>query len=155
MPREPIPTWFFVLVAVRRGDEFLLVQESRGTPAWYLPAGRVEEGEDLVEAAERETLEEAGIRVTIDGIMRIEHTPTWRDARVRLIFTATPVDDTPPKSVPDGESLGAAWFTLDEMAGLPLRGMEVLGIFNYLKSGGMVMPISFLAREGSPFRDGG
>ena len=29
MPREPIPTWFFVKVVVRQGDRFLLVQERR------------------------------------------------------------------------------------------------------------------------------
>ena len=41
MARTPIPTWCFAIVVVRRGDQFLLVQErSHGQP-WYLPAGRV------------------------------------------------------------------------------------------------------------------
>ncbi len=29
MSKKPIPTWFFVLVVVRRGNEFLLVQERK------------------------------------------------------------------------------------------------------------------------------
>ena len=56
MAREPIPTWYFVLVAVRRDDRFLLVHERQHGQMWYLPAGRVEEGEELLQAAHRETL---------------------------------------------------------------------------------------------------
>ena len=60
MARDPIPTWFFVLVAVRRGDLFLVLQERKHGQLWYFPAGRVEPGEDLITAAKRETFEEAG-----------------------------------------------------------------------------------------------
>ena len=42
MPREAIPTWFFAIVVVRRGDRFLLVHERKHGQLWYLPAGRVE-----------------------------------------------------------------------------------------------------------------
>ena len=45
MPREPIPTWCYALVVVRRGERFLLVHESSHGQLWYLPAGRVEPGE--------------------------------------------------------------------------------------------------------------
>ena len=71
MPREPLPTWFYVLVAVRLGRRFLLVREAKHGARWYLPAGRVEPGESLVAAAERETLEEAGIPISVDGIVRV------------------------------------------------------------------------------------
>lgn len=40
----------------------LLVHEARHGGGWYLPAGRVEMGETLVDAAVRETLEESGVR---------------------------------------------------------------------------------------------
>ena len=69
MPRAPIPTWCFALVVVRKGDHFLLVQESKYGQPWYLPAGRVEEGESFADAAVRETLEEAGIPVRVTGII--------------------------------------------------------------------------------------
>jgi hypothetical protein len=29
MPRDPIPTWFFIKIVVRQGDRFLLVRERR------------------------------------------------------------------------------------------------------------------------------
>ena len=67
--RDPIPTWYFVLVVVRRGDQYLVVHESKHGQRWYVPAGRVERGETLDAAALRETLEEAGIPIALDGIV--------------------------------------------------------------------------------------
>jgi 8-oxo-dGTP pyrophosphatase MutT (NUDIX family) len=151
MPRDPIPTWFFVLVAVRRGDRFLLVHERKHGQLWYLPAGRVEPGERLVDAAIRETLEETGVPVELDGLVRIEHTPISGGVRVRVIFTAHPLDDTPPKRQPDEHTLKAAWVTLADMAGLPLRGPKMVSLFRYLADGGPVYPLSMLTYEGAPF----
>src|ERR1700709_1006875 len=108
MSRDPIPTWCFALVVVRLGERWLLVHERKHGQGWYLPAGRVEPGETFVEAAVRETREEAGIEVTLDGIVRIEHSPTGEGARMRIVFVGHPADDRPPKQVPDDESLGAA-----------------------------------------------
>ncbi|MEI8382948.1 MAG: NUDIX domain-containing protein, partial [Planctomycetota bacterium] len=57
LSREPIPTWFFVLVAVRHNNKYLLIHEAKHGQLWYFPAGRVEPGEDFIAAAKRETLE--------------------------------------------------------------------------------------------------
>lgn len=151
MARDPIPTWFFALVVVRRANQFLLVHERKHGQLWYLPAGRVEPNEDFVSAAERETLEETGIRIQVDGIIRLEHSPAARGSRVRLIFSGRPLDDTPPKSAPDEESLEAGWFTISEMAKLPLRGDEVVRICSFVEAGGGIAPLSFLTKEGAPF----
>src|SRR5207244_8580287 len=91
MPRDPIPTWFFALVVVRKGDRFLLVHERKHGQLWYLPAGRVEPGETLADGALRETLEETGVRVRLEGILRVEHSPSPNGARCRVFFTASPV----------------------------------------------------------------
>ncbi len=153
MPREPIPTWYFALVVVRLQDRFLLVHERKHGQKWYLPAGRVEPGETLVEAARRETLEESGIPVVIEGILRIEHTPFSEGmARLRVIFVARPEDDTPPKSIPDEESLGAGWFSLEELESLSLRGEEVREIFDYVAMGATIYPLELITFEGAPFR---
>jgi phosphatase NudJ len=48
MARDPIPTWFFALTVVRRGQHFLLVHETKHEQLWYSPAGRAEPGEHLI-----------------------------------------------------------------------------------------------------------
>ena len=152
MPRTPIPTWFFVLVVVRLGHRFLLVHERRHGQLWYLPAGRVEPGEGLVEAACRETSEEAGIPVVIEGVLRIEHSPRPEGtARVRVILVARPEDDTPPRATPNDETLGARWVTLEELEQLPLRGADVKEIFEHVAAGAPVYPLSLITQESEPF----
>src|SRR6185312_2351788 len=95
--RSAIPTWFFAVVVVRKADRFLLVHERKHGQLWYLPAGRVEPGESFFDAAVRETLEETGVAVRLDGVIRVEHTPSPGGMRVRVVFTGGPVDERPPK----------------------------------------------------------
>ncbi|HEY0137357.1 MAG TPA: NUDIX domain-containing protein [Nannocystis sp.] len=151
MSREASPTWFFALVVVRRGDRFLLVHERKHGQTWYLPAGRVEPGETIAAAALRETLEETGVPVTLDGVLRIEHNPGTSGVRVRVFFHAHAADDTPAKSTPDEHSLAARWLTVAEMRELPLRGDEVLDIANAVLAGAPVHPLGLLCAEGAPW----
>ena len=148
MGRRSIDLWAFSLVVVRLGHRFLLVQERKHGETWYFPAGRLEAGETFPAAAIRETREEAGIDIAIDGILRVEHTPNGTSARMRVIFVASPKDDTPPKSLPDDESLRAAWVTLDELDDLRLRGQEVREVLTAVAAGAPVYPLSLLAPEG-------
>lgn len=146
--RDPIPTWFFVLVVVRREGEFLLVQESLRDHPWYIPAGRVEAGESLVEAAEREVAEEAGVPVIVDGVIRVDHTPFPEGvSRVRVYLTARPRDETPPKTTPDENSRRAGWFSLDQIKELPLRGEEALLLCQYVEVGAPVYPLEIIGVE--------
>lgn len=155
MARPPIPTWYFALVVVRLGRRFLLVKERRHGERWYLPAGRVEPGERITEAGRREALEETGVPVVLEGILRIEHTPMKEGtARCRVIFVARPENDAEPKSVPDRESLAAQWYTLDEVEKLPLRGNEVAPLLRDLYCGAQIFPLSLLSGEGEPLLPG-
>lgn len=150
MARDPIPTYFFALVVVRNGDTFALVQERKHGQRWYLPAGRAEPGESLVAAAERETLEEAGIRIRVTGLVRVEHTPLASGARVRAVFVAEPVGDPTLKSVADRHSLGARWVRTDELAGLDVRGSDVASYLEYVEGGGAIAPLGLLRPEHAP-----
>ncbi len=150
MSRDPIPTWCFALVVVRLGHRFLIVHERKHGQRWYLPGGRVEPGESFVDAAIRETREEAGIDVALEGVVRVEHSPMPDGARMRVLFVARPIDDRAPKSVPDNESLGAMWVSLDELERYPLRGDEVRALFEHVVRGAPIFPLSVLAHEGAP-----
>lgn len=132
---------YFVLGVVERGGRFLLVQERDGT--WYLPAGRVEAGEDLMNALARETWEEAHQIVEVKGLIGIEHSPALpspRSARWRFVFAARPRRDLPPKSEPDEHTLRAGWFARAEIEGLPLRHPEVLHWIALAESGRPMLP---------------
>jgi 8-oxo-dGTP pyrophosphatase MutT (NUDIX family) len=151
MNRDPIPTYFFALVVVRKGHRFLLVHEKKHGGLWFLPGGRVLPGECLDEAARRETFEETGLRVVVEGVLRVQHSPLVDGStRCRVLFVARPQDDSPPRPAPDGDSLGAAWVSLDELDNYPLRGVEVREIFRYAASGPPVYPLDLLASEGEP-----
>jgi phosphatase NudJ len=153
--RKASPTWYFALVVVRLGHRFLLVHERKHGQGWYLPAGRVEAGETILDAAVRETMEEAGIPIICEGIVRIEHTPSPNgESRVRVFVVARPADDTPPKSIPDKETLGATWVSLEELSGFRLRGPEVADVFAHVSRGGLVAPLSLLVAEGTPWDSG-
>lgn len=148
MARVPIPTWYFALVVVRRGHRFLLTQEQKYGNSWSIPGGRVEPGESLYTAAVREVLEETGVPVRLDGVLRVEHTAAPDgSARVRVIFTGSPLDDTPPKTVSDEESLGAAYLTLDEMRARKLRGSELGALLESVAQGRPVYPLDLLGHE--------
>lgn len=59
-----------VAVVVERDGQFLTVEErSQGKVVFNQPAGHVEQGESLLQAARRETLEETGYEVTLTGLV--------------------------------------------------------------------------------------
>lgn len=153
MTRVPIPTWYFALVVVRRGERFLLVRERKHGQRWYLPAGRVEPCETLETGALRETLEESGVPVVLDGVLRVEHTPDPNGhARCRVFFTAHPLDDTPPLAAPNEHALEARWVGLADLAGLDLRHPEVRDVLMYVDAGGPVAPLWLLTAEGASWQ---
>jgi 8-oxo-dGTP pyrophosphatase MutT (NUDIX family) len=118
------PTTLVVLAVVPHEGRYLVVEERDGT--FYLPAGRVEPGENLIAAAVRETAEEAGIAIGLRGVLGFDH--AWRDgrAKLRFVFVGYPALVTPPKSRADSHSRGARWVTRGELRQLPLRDAEVL-----------------------------
>ena len=125
----------------------MLTQEKKYGSSWSIPGGRVEPNESLAAAAVREVFEETGVPVRLDGILRVEHTPGDNGVRVRILFTGTPLDDTPPKTTADDESLGAAWLTLDEIRARPLRGAELCALLESVANGQQVFPLELLGHE--------
>lgn len=147
MAREPIPTWFFVHTIVRKDDKFLLIHERKHGQTWYLPAGRVDPCERLDKAAVRETLEESGVKVVLDGILAIEHLALKTYTRVNTIFVAHPTDDTPPISEPNEHALEARYFTIAEIPELLLRDFGIIRLLDLVEKGATVYPLNILSTE--------
>jgi ADP-ribose pyrophosphatase len=86
MSRAPVVA---VGAIVRRGDDVLLVL--RGTPPnqnqWAIPGGRLNLGESLQQAAEREILEETGIQIKAgDVVFTFEHIERDADGAIRFHY---------------------------------------------------------------------
>lgn len=150
--REPIPTWSFVVTVVYRAGRYLLLKEKKHR-GWYFPAGRVEAGESFEAAALRETREETGVDVVLEGLLRFEHDPISHalsgGARMRVFFLARPAAGSEPRRTDDNE--GAAFLTLEEIRTLPLRGPDVLPCLEFHAAGGRVLPLDALTTEDAPW----
>ncbi|XP_060107436.1 8-oxo-dGDP phosphatase NUDT18 [Heteronotia binoei] len=117
----------YVVMAVllNEKNEVLMMQEAKlechGT--WYLPAGRMEPGETIVEAMQREVKEEAGLDCQPLTLLAVEDRgPSW----LRFIFLARPTGGT-LKSLQDAdeESLQARWWDRKSPS-LPLRARDIV-----------------------------
>jgi len=182
-------TGLFAIVVCQRlyDKKFLLVQEFANTGFW-LPGGQLDAGESLREAVKRETYEEAGVEIELLGVLEVlsQSRGKWR----RVVFYAQPLSEsneskskekqtnnstsntpppssssTYPKSLPDYESTGACWASLEEVnrgrsqltqvhrrsinhrdlistnKQLRLRGSEPLQWLNYIENGGEIFPL--------------
>lgn len=92
------------------GDRILLVRKPNGCT---LPGGGVESGESIAAAAQRETLEETTVGVTVTGVAAIAE--QHRASRLILFFTmrADFVEGSPRVGDDDdGEILEAFWAPL-------------------------------------------
>ncbi|MBA2612168.1 MAG: NUDIX hydrolase [Bacteroidetes bacterium] len=101
---------------------------------WFLPGGKVELNETPENAAHRETKEEAGCDITINGIFYFRYDHSFLDNYLSIFFAATIVGEEILKQIADKHSLEVKWFTYVEIAKLPLRQNLLDVIKSYDKS---------------------
>jgi 8-oxo-dGTP pyrophosphatase MutT (NUDIX family) len=90
------------------------------------PAGHLEPDETLLDAAIRETLEETGWRVTLDGLIGVyqyysEHNDT---TYLRFCFAASAIFRE--RENLDSDIIAAHWLSREQIAGLPHRSPLVM-----------------------------
>jgi ADP-ribose pyrophosphatase YjhB (NUDIX family) len=120
--RREVPS---VSVAVVRGERVLLVK--RGRPPsqglFAFPGGKVEAGETLEQAVRRELFEETGLEARdfqpVETIF-IEGAGEGHPVDYRLTVFSALYTAGEPAPADDAET--AAFYTLAEMAGMPLAG---------------------------------
>jgi phosphatase NudJ len=123
-----------------------LVRERKYGQTWYVPAGAGEPAETLLEAAGRETLEEAGVAIDLHGFLWFDH--HWVPgengtcSKMRFVLFARPIGVTTPKRAPDRHSLEARWIGPQELSDYPLRDYEVIPLLRHVTGGCPVIPLS-------------
>ncbi|KZY85705.1 NUDIX hydrolase, partial [Oleiphilus sp. HI0078] len=122
-----------VATLVERDGKLLLVEErSHGKTVFNQPAGHIEQGESIQEAAIRETLEETGWRVKLTGFIGL-YTYTAPQNGVcyyRFCFAAEALEKESDKL--DKDIIAAHWLSMDEIRALEdkLRSPLVLKCFD-------------------------
>ena len=134
--RKTLPA---VSVAVVRADTVLLVKRARrpSQGLYAFPGGKVEPGETLEAAAERELLEETGLRATDYRPLREIHIDGSDDSHpVDYLLTVFGAAYAGGEAVASDDAETAAFYKLSEMAALPLAGSVFAVAEDLLAPGG-------------------
>lgn len=111
------PPHITVACVIEQKNRFLLVREkSEGRIVYNQPAGHLEPGESLEEAALRETLEETGWDIQVSHFLGIYHytAPSNGVSYVRHCFIAKPLMQR-ENFVLDPDIIDTCWLRLDEL----------------------------------------
>ena len=120
--RKTLPA---VSVAVVRGDTVLLVKRARqpSQGLYAFPGGKVETGETLEQAVQRELLEETGLTATAYRPLREIHIDGRSDGHpVDYLLTVFGAAYAGGEAMASDDAETAAFYTLSEMTALPLAG---------------------------------
>ncbi|XP_064473053.1 8-oxo-dGDP phosphatase NUDT18-like isoform X2 [Ornithodoros turicata] len=119
-------TYIVAAVAVNEKGEVLMMQEAKSSCAgtWYLPAGRMELGENILDAVKREVNEETGLDFEPTSLLMVESAQgQW----YRFVFVGNILGgELKTVARADSESLQASW--IDDISQLSLRCKDILPV---------------------------
>lgn len=129
-------TYIVAAVIINDQNEVLMMQEAKASCSgkWYLPAGRVERNENLLDAVKREVLEETGLIMEPKTLILIEcASASW----FRFVFIGNICGGNIKTSdQANEESLQARW--VHNVEDLPLRSNDIIPLIerakNYIKN---------------------
>ncbi len=103
---------------IEKNGKYLLVKENQKIckGKWNIPAGGVDNNENVIEAAKREIFEETGCRVKIKGILEIVNKNLESVDLLLFIFDAELIEENIQS---DGEEISdVSWFSYEEILGM-------------------------------------
>jgi NADH pyrophosphatase NudC (nudix superfamily) len=123
-----------VAAVVEREGRFLVVEENtQDRIVFNQPAGHVEDGESLIEAVIRETLEESGRTFTPEALIGVYSwtNPANNITYLRFAFTGSISERDPARKLDEG-IIDAVWKSRDELLAQPdkLRSPLVMRVID-------------------------
>lgn len=113
-------------VLINEDNEVLMIQEAKKSCAglWYLPAGRMEKGENIVEATIREVFEETGLQIKVTTLLAVESAGgSW----FRFVLTGDVIGgELKTLAQADQESMQAKW--VSDLSEVTLRANDIVGL---------------------------
>ncbi|GGT26761.1 NUDIX hydrolase [Streptomyces tanashiensis] len=127
--------WLPGVVAVVR-DEYgrVLLQRRSSAGLWTPLSGIVEPGEDPAAAVAREAEEETGVRVVVERLAAVTHSPPVRHSNgdraqyLEIVFACRPADPGQVPRVCDDESVEVGWHRLDALPPMSERMRELIAL---------------------------
>ncbi|CAH0390352.1 unnamed protein product [Bemisia tabaci] len=125
-------TYIVMAVIINNEGDVLMIQEAKSSCAgqWYLPAGRIDPGENIEDAVKREVLEETGLEMEPTTLLMVEcASKGW----FRFVMTGLIVGGrlkTPADA--DAESLQAKW--INDLGEVNLRGNDINPIIEHART---------------------
>lgn len=134
MEKENIKVEVVAGVVLKKDNKYLLLQEKqpKAYMLWNFPAGKIDLGESLEEAAIRETKEESGYDVELVREIKIFHEKSI--SAVKHVFEGKIIGGE--LKFPEDEMFDAKWFTYEEIKNMKdkLRGEWILDTINILEN---------------------
>jgi 8-oxo-dGTP diphosphatase len=106
-----LPRSFATAVVLKEKARLVLLHKREDFRIWGLPGGNLEEGETPIQGAIRETYEETGYHIKIDGFVGEYHRPQMGD--VRYVFRGQVMGGIPIQK--GTETLAVAWFPTHDL----------------------------------------
>lgn len=120
-PPQPLPA---VLAMVARQDRVLLVRRGKTTlpDPWGFPGGKIELGETVRAAAQRELAEETGVQAEAGPVLEVLDLiipDAQGRVRVHYILNAVPCRWRSGEPLAASDAIAAGWFSLEDIAAMP------------------------------------
>jgi 8-oxo-dGTP diphosphatase len=145
-----------VRALILRDDHILLLRKNVGDRGerFALPGGAQDPGETLVEALNRECLEEIGTRIVVHDLLHVADffksretdPPSTRHVVEFLFHCSVPATYLPHNGYrPDRQQIEVVWKRLDELQGIPLYAPALAPRLQTIRDGGSPAYLGTLA----------